>query len=70
MAGTKFDVIVVGAGPGGTACAALLQKRGIKTLLIEKNDRVGGKSLNYSKDGFTYEMWPVMGLPRYNTIFE
>ncbi|TFG54723.1 MAG: FAD-dependent oxidoreductase, partial [Methanomassiliicoccus sp.] len=48
MAGTKFDVIVVGAGPGGTACAALLQKRGVKTLLVEKNDRVGGKSLNYS----------------------
>ena len=70
MAGTKFDVIVVGAGPGGTACAALLQKRGVKTLLIEKNDRVGGKSLNYSKDGYTYELWPVMGLPRYNTVFE
>jgi phytoene dehydrogenase-like protein len=70
MAGTKFDVIVVGAGPGGTACAALLQKRGAKTLLIEKNDRVGGKSLNYSKDGYTYELWPVMGLPRYNTVFE
>lgn len=70
MAGTKFDAIVVGAGPGGSACAALLQKRGLKTLLVEKNDRVGGKALNYSKDGFTYELWPVMGLPRYNTTFE
>ena len=70
MAGTKFDVIVVGAGPGGSACAALLQKSGLKTLLVEKNDRVGGKSLNYSKDGFTYELWPVMGLPKYNTQFE
>ncbi|MFA5366926.1 MAG: NAD(P)/FAD-dependent oxidoreductase [Dehalococcoidia bacterium] len=70
MAGTKFDAIVIGAGPGGSACAALLQKRGLKTLLVEKNDRVGGKALNYSKDGFTYELWPVMGLPRYNTMFE
>jgi prolycopene isomerase len=70
MAGTKFDAIVVGAGPGGSACAALLQKRGLKTLLVEKNDRVGGKALDYSKDGFTYELWPVMGLPRYNTTFE
>jgi len=69
MAG-KYDAIVVGAGPGGSACAALLQKRGLKTLLIEKNDRVGGKSLNVQKDGFTYEMWPVMGLPKYNTMFE
>jgi phytoene dehydrogenase-like protein len=70
MSDTKFDAIVVGAGPGGSACAALLQKRGLKTLLVEKNDRVGGKALNYTKDGFTYELWPVMGLPRYNTVFD
>lgn len=70
MAVPKYDAIVIGAGPGGCACAALLQKRGLKTLLLEKNDRVGGKALNYHKDGFTYELWPVMGLPRYNTQFE
>jgi phytoene dehydrogenase-like protein len=70
MASPKYDAIVVGAGPGGSACAALLQKHGMKTLLLEKNDRVGGKSLNMHKDGFTYELWPVMGLPKYNTQFE
>ena len=70
MAGPKYDVIVVGAGPGGSACAALLQKWGMKTLLLEKNDRVGGKALNMHREGFTYELWPVMGLPRYNSQFE
>lgn len=70
MASPEYDVIVVGAGPGGSACAALLQKWGMKTLLLEKNDRVGGKALNMHKNGFTYELWPVMGLPKFNSQFE
>jgi len=63
-------VIVVGAGPGGCACAALPAKWGLRLLLLEKNDRVGGKSLNMHREGFTYELWPVMGLPKYNTQFD
>ncbi len=69
MAAQKYDVIVVGAGPGGCACAALLQKWGMKTLLLDKNDRVGGKSLNMNKDGFTYELWPVLATPMLDTKF-
>lgn len=40
----KYDVIVVGAGPGGATCGALLAKRGVRVLLLDKNERVGGKS--------------------------
>ncbi|MGB3905316.1 MAG: FAD-dependent oxidoreductase, partial [Anaerolineae bacterium] len=57
----KHDVIVVGAGFGGAACAALLAKRGLKTLLLEKNALAGGKALTMSKEGFRYEFWPVVG---------
>jgi phytoene dehydrogenase-like protein len=69
LATPKYDVIVVGAGPGGCASAALLQKWGMKTLLLDKNDRVGGKSLNMNKGGFTYELWPVLATPMLNTKF-
>ena len=31
-----FDAVVVGAGPTGLACAIELQKRGVKTVLVEK----------------------------------
>lgn len=34
----KTDVAIVGGGPGGTACALFLQKKGIRATIIEKED--------------------------------
>src|SRR4030042_836534 len=65
-----YDIIVVGAGFGGSACAALLAKNGLHTLLLEKNAQVGGKALTMSKGGFRYELWPVSGGPTLNSQFE
>ena len=31
---TRFDALVVGAGPTGLACAIELQQRGIETVII------------------------------------
>ncbi len=70
MANGTYDAIVVGAGPGGSSCAALLAKQGMKTLLLEKNDRAGGKALTMSREGFRYELWPVSGGPHRNSQFE
>ena len=47
----KYDVIVVGAGPGGITCAALLAKRGLNVLVLDKNERVGGKQMTVSMRG-------------------
>jgi electron transfer flavoprotein-quinone oxidoreductase len=41
----KFDVIVVGAGPGGTACAFTCAKAGLKVLLIERGEYPGSKNV-------------------------
>ena len=38
----KFDVIIVGGGTSGCACAYIAGKLGLKTLLIEKNTFLGG----------------------------
>ena len=43
--GEKFDVIVVGAGPGGYVAAIRAAKEGFRTAVVE-NRRVGGTCLN------------------------
>ena len=42
----EFDVLVIGAGPGGYVCAIRCSQLGLKTALIEKNSRLGGTCLN------------------------
>ena len=53
--GKEYDAIVVGAGPSGSSCAALLARKGCRVLLIDKarfprdktcGDAIGGKALN------------------------
>jgi len=41
-----FDVIVVGAGPGGYVCAIRAAQLGLKTAIVER-DRLGGICLNW-----------------------
>ncbi len=36
------DAIVVGAGHNGLVCAAYLQRAGLKVVVVERSDRVGG----------------------------
>ncbi len=38
-----YDVVIVGAGPGGLSCARTLSGSGLKVLVLEKNDRLGKK---------------------------
>ncbi len=56
-----YDVIVVGAGPGGTCCAALLAKKGLKVLLLDKNAGVGGKQMDLEIKGTHGERWASGG---------
>jgi dihydrolipoamide dehydrogenase len=43
---SHYDFVVIGAGPGGYACAIRAAQLGFKTLLIEKNPHLGGTCLN------------------------
>ncbi len=42
---TKFDVIVVGAGPAGASAAYTAAKRGLKVLLVERGRGAGSKQV-------------------------
>lgn len=43
----RFDLVVVGAGTAGMPAAMTAAERGLKVLLVEKSDRIGG-TLHYS----------------------
>ncbi len=42
----KFDVTVIGGGPGGYVCAIRLSQLGLKTACIESRETLGGTCLN------------------------
>lgn len=69
MADVNYDVIVVGAGPGGSSCGALLAKRGLKVLIVDKNPQPGGKHMTLTRDGFRCETFPVIGVPSGGSAF-
>ncbi len=50
-----YDAIVIGAGMGGLTAAALLAKKGLKVLLLEKEDQVGGYVVSFKRRGFTFD---------------
>lgn len=46
MSENSFDVIVIGAGPGGYVCAIRAAQLGLKTAIVEKRSTLGGTCLN------------------------
>jgi len=42
----SFDLIVIGAGPGGYVCAFRAQQLGLKVALVDKRPTLGGTCLN------------------------
>lgn len=42
----RYDLIVIGTGPGGYVCAIKAAQLGLKTAVVEKNSTLGGTCLN------------------------
>lgn len=58
----QFDVVIVGAGPGGLAAAMLLAHQGLKVKLLERRDRVGGRCSAIEANGFRFDTGPTFFL--------
>lgn len=70
VATTRYDAVIIGGGPGGLACTAMLTKWGLRTLLIEKNEHTGGKAVTVSRNGFQYELGPKLQVPMRGPAFQ
>ncbi len=66
----KFDVIIIGAGPAGTACAYTLAKEGKNVLVIERGTTAGSKNVTggrfytYALDLVEPGLWEDAALER------
>ncbi|HET7840744.1 MAG TPA: protoporphyrinogen oxidase, partial [Terriglobia bacterium] len=52
------QVVVIGAGISGLACALRLQERGAPVTLLEANDRPGGLIGTVESNGFLFDSGP------------
>ena len=51
----KYDVVVIGAGNGGLMAALRASKLGLKTLVVERNNTVGGAAASFVRGRFEFE---------------
>lgn len=55
-----YDVVVVGAGPGGLATALQLAGDGARVCLVEKDRIPGGRMKNVQGEGYTLDTGPTI----------
>jgi phytoene dehydrogenase-like protein len=54
----EYDALVVGSGPNGLAAAVYLQQKGLKTIIFEHSDTIGGgaKTLELTLPGYKHDI--------------
>ena len=55
----KSKIGIVGAGPGGLACAMILANKGFDVTVFEKSDEVGGRNAKISLGNFVFDTGPT-----------
>ncbi len=51
----KYDIIIIGSGLGGLACAYILAKEGYKVCVLEKNRQFGGNLQIFVRDRVIFD---------------
>jgi phytoene dehydrogenase-like protein len=68
---TDYDAIVIGGGHNGLTAAAILQRGGARTLVLEKNHYTGGMAATVELfDGFRFEIAGSVLFPISPTIID
>jgi phytoene dehydrogenase-like protein len=57
----RYDAIIIGAGHNGLVCGAYLAKAGLKTLVLERRDVIGGAAVSEETvPGFTFSTFSYL----------
>jgi len=72
MGKTEYDAIVIGAGCGGLSCGSILAKNGLKTLVIEQSERIGGCCSTFEDEGYHFDVGAsiVEFVPAIESVFD
>ncbi|MCC6807938.1 MAG: NAD(P)/FAD-dependent oxidoreductase [Deltaproteobacteria bacterium] len=52
----EYDAIVIGAGLGGLACAAIMAKRGHQVLVLDQHYLAGGNATVFNRPGYEFDI--------------
>ncbi len=66
------SIAIVGAGPGGLASALLMRQAGFDVTVYERDDRPGGRTKVFEKDGYRFDAGPtfLMYLSTFEEVFQ
>ena len=65
---SSAQVVIVGAGMAGLACARTLDSMGVSTLVLEASDRVGGRVGSRRIDGVNCELGFQVSMSNYTAL--
>jgi len=60
MTTTHYDTVILGGGPSGIASALRMKKKGHHVLLVEKNEKIGGKLDAFEWNGYRWDKGPSL----------
>ncbi len=68
----KDKVGIIGAGPGGLTCAMLLAHKGFDVTVLEKEEKVGGRSAPLNIGDFKFDIGPTFLMMKHvlDEVFE
>lgn len=71
MQNKEYDVVIVGSGPNGLAAAITLQQEGLRVLLIEGKDSIGGglRTTELTLPGFLHDVCSAVHPLAHNSPF-
>jgi len=52
---SDFDAVILGSGLGGLTCGAHLARWGMRVLVLEKHDRVGGYAHSFKRGSYRFD---------------
>lgn len=52
-----YDAVIIGAGISGLVCGCYLAKAGLKTLIVEKNQKPGGYCTSFVSSGYHFDAY-------------